>query len=623
MNVGTLTAFFKLDTEGFYSSLNNVENQIKLSAKTVREAASSISKSTSKAFTLVSNSSGRVAGDIKKSSTSVSRDIGIMSSSFSNLIPKIAKTTAAVGSLIVVSSGIKRFAERAAELESMSRTLGFISGNAQQASESLNFLRKNSERLGTSIETSVKSFVSMTAAAKGTALEGEGVRQLYLAISEAAAAMGLSTERTKLAFLAVQQMMSKGKVSSEELSQQLGEHLPGALQIMSRSLGVTTAELLNMAKEGALVSEKVLPLFARQIRVEMQPAIADIGDSTAATIGRMKNSWFELQKSITESQILSVVTTIMDGVTAAIKTATSAVEAMKKAWDSLANFISSKEIKTSGLMAVLEQTDKKYAKHLDNLRAGTTKASEEIQDTTFRIQSLAEAQQIGSMAMSEYTSQLGFMTGSLYEASSFAKNLATELKFVDFESQLKDVPPFIEEMSIAFRFGERALHGFTEAIHTIIVDGTLDFKEFSKKIIADMTDIALEILVVIPLLNALRDALSGVSSGYSSMSKGFLSGGHGGKLSSGLFEGLASGSRSASEFSSSLLPSRDSNSQRSNSSSLGDTQNGNTINIAISALDSKSLVDLMKSNPQAITAPISEALSVGDKGLIQSIRGAL
>jgi phage-related minor tail protein len=46
----------------------------------------------------------------------------------------------------------------------------------------------------------------------------------------------------------------------------------------------------------------------------------------------------------------------------------------------------------------------------------------------------------------------------------------------------------------------------------------------------------------------------------------------------------------------------------------------NNININISAVDSRSVTQLMRDNPQAITGPITEALASGDRGLTSAIR---
>ena len=55
--------------------------------------------------------------------------------------------------------------------------------------------------------------------------------------------MHLSAYESEGAFKALEQMLSKGKVSAEELRGQLGERIPGAFQIAARAMGMTTSEL--------------------------------------------------------------------------------------------------------------------------------------------------------------------------------------------------------------------------------------------------------------------------------------------------------------------------------------------------------------------------------------------
>jgi hypothetical protein len=47
------------------------------------------------------------------------------------------------------------------------------------------------------------------------------------------------------------------------------------------------------------------------------------------------------------------------------------------------------------------------------------------------------------------------------------------------------------------------------------------------------------------------------------------------------------------------------------------------INLTINAVDSKSVTELLRTNPQAVTIPLVEALSAGDRGLASSIRLAV
>ena len=88
--------------------------------------------------------------------------------------------------------------------------------------------------------------------------------------------------------LAVEQMLSKGKVTAEELRRQLGNSLPGAFNLMAQAAGVSTAELEKMMKAGQVISEDVLPRFAQVLNATTAAANFD---SLQSSLNRFKNAW--------------------------------------------------------------------------------------------------------------------------------------------------------------------------------------------------------------------------------------------------------------------------------------------------------------------------------------------
>ena len=78
--------------------------------------------------------------------------------------------------------------------------------------------------------------------------------------------MGLSAEQSSGAFMALQQMLSKGTVQAEELRGQLGERIPGAFEYAAQAMGVTTRELGKMLEQGQVVAEDFVPKFADVLR---------------------------------------------------------------------------------------------------------------------------------------------------------------------------------------------------------------------------------------------------------------------------------------------------------------------------------------------------------------------
>lgn len=136
------------------------------------------------------------------------------------------------------------------KLQNIEQTFVAVSGNATIAATNMNYLAGFADKAGAKIDDLSKNFAQIEAAAKGTSLEGERVRNIFEGITLAGAKLGLSTEDVKGSLLAIQQMISKGTIQMEELKGQLGDRLPGALKAYADSLGVTTQKFNAMVKAG-------------------------------------------------------------------------------------------------------------------------------------------------------------------------------------------------------------------------------------------------------------------------------------------------------------------------------------------------------------------------------------
>lgn len=85
-------------------------------------------------------------------------------------------------------------------------------------------------------------------------------------------------------------------MSSEELRQQLGERLPGAVNIFADALGVTTEELSKMLEQGeVLANSDTLLKFADQLNKRFGPQLAAALQSTSTEIGKFQNNIYNAQ----------------------------------------------------------------------------------------------------------------------------------------------------------------------------------------------------------------------------------------------------------------------------------------------------------------------------------------
>lgn len=181
-------------------------------------------------------------------------------------------TLGSVRSLLAATAGIaigQNIASTAVQFKGFDQALKIVTGSTQAANAELAWAEQTANKLGFRIADVTKTYVGFSAAAKGTALEGEEQRHVFESITRAAAAYGLTNDQLKGSLLAVQQMIGKGTVSAEELRGQLGERLPGAVQIAARAMGVTTQVLFKMMEQGQLTSDTFLAKFANQLDKEI------------------------------------------------------------------------------------------------------------------------------------------------------------------------------------------------------------------------------------------------------------------------------------------------------------------------------------------------------------------
>lgn len=176
-------------------------------------------------------------------------------------------------------------------VQMQSLTAGFvaISGGALGAARDIAFVRAEATRVGTEFFTTAKSFRDFSASTRGTAIEGQKTKDVFQALTETSRVLGLSTAESHRMFVAFEQIMSKGKVSAEEIRRQLGNVLPGAFEIAARSIGKTTAEFDALLRSGKEISEIFIPKFAAQIQREFGAGLEDATRSAAANFQRLGN----------------------------------------------------------------------------------------------------------------------------------------------------------------------------------------------------------------------------------------------------------------------------------------------------------------------------------------------
>ena len=194
-------------------------------------------------------------------------------------------------------------------IESLIRGLKAITGSQEGAAKEFEYIASVADKYGRSLLDLSDNYIKLIASSKGTALEGAAVKEVFEAVSASMAVLGADTITTHRAFNALNQMMSKGQIYSEELKGQLAEAIPGALGILSRSLDISTQDMLRLMESGSLTADVLLP-FARQLQKEFGNAAAE-STTFSQSVDRLKNAWTLLMKQLGDTGAWKLLTSII------------------------------------------------------------------------------------------------------------------------------------------------------------------------------------------------------------------------------------------------------------------------------------------------------------------------
>lgn len=200
--------------------------------------------------------------------------------------------------------------------ETLTRGLTALYKSSQTASDQIAFLRATAASTGLAIGDIAESFVRFNAATQSSNIPLAQSNELFKAVAQASATLGLSSQRATLAIDALGQIASKGTVSMEELRQQLGDSVPGALSLTAKGLGITDAELVKLVESGNLASRDFFPAFTKGLKT-----LAGETDGIQASWNRFRTTLTLVAQSIGEAGFIQVLTLAIKGLGAALSTA--------------------------------------------------------------------------------------------------------------------------------------------------------------------------------------------------------------------------------------------------------------------------------------------------------------
>jgi len=212
---------------------------------------------------------------------------------------KALKLIAAVGIARALKNIALQGIDVALQFDTINNSLKVMLGSMTAVEGEMAFLTNLTNKLGLETLTAADAYSKLLASTKGSGISLKETRDLFEGVASASAAIGLSADDTEGALRAISQMASKGRISLEELTGQLGERIPGSLNIAAKAMGITNNQLIKMVENGELMAEDLLPKLAKALKDEFGAAAEEVaGNSAQANINRLKNEWNEMLNTI-------------------------------------------------------------------------------------------------------------------------------------------------------------------------------------------------------------------------------------------------------------------------------------------------------------------------------------
>ena len=165
--------------------------------------------------------------------------------------PQGALVGGAIGAQVgMIRQSLGATGEYVAELSKLRIALSGVSRDQADYEKNLSSITTLSNQFLIPLKDTTQQYTKLQASVVGAGMQTKVTETVFKGISAATLATGGSVEDLNASLRATAQVFSKGKVSAEELRQQIGERLPGAFTIFASSIGKTPQELDKALEDG-------------------------------------------------------------------------------------------------------------------------------------------------------------------------------------------------------------------------------------------------------------------------------------------------------------------------------------------------------------------------------------
>ena len=304
-------------TKTFNSTTNKLQQSIQNTTNTTNKLQQSISVTT--------NTVNKFDNSIRNSGNSITKMGSQLSSAeksvwtFDVLLSRVASRMAAYFAIDSLVNFGKELVNVERRFELLENRISFVAGATSIGDAIMGRLKNTANDLGIGLEELVNGFAGFGIAAKMAGFGATQTEEIFTKVAVSLRAAGANSLQTQRAFYALQQMLSKGVVSAEELRRQLGESLPGASDLMADAyrrlhpeLNITNREFTKLLESGKIISSEILREFANVLEEEFSPALSGKKTSLDAALTRAGNRFLEFKRILGDKDFFKGVINSFD-----------------------------------------------------------------------------------------------------------------------------------------------------------------------------------------------------------------------------------------------------------------------------------------------------------------------